>query len=36
VELEYNIANIISDYLERDSNGIDGNVCLKPEFVLGV
>jgi hypothetical protein len=36
VDLEDNIANIISVYLELDANGIEGYVCLKPEFVLGV
>jgi len=30
------IANTISVYLELDTNGIEDNVCLKIEFVLGV
>jgi hypothetical protein len=36
VELEDNIANIVSVYLELDTNGIEGYVCLKSELVLGV
>ena len=36
VELEDNILNIISVYLELDTNGTEGYVCLRPEFVLGV
>jgi len=36
LELEDNIANVISVNLELDAKGIEGYVCLKPDLVHAV